>query len=559
MLTPEERALVAQAERQAVAGMSFDAAAGLADLRRRARQAPPARNGRSRTPVACRRPIPKPRGSQRAATGNRLRPVVIGFAGVVLAAMLAVAVVTGHSREHGYLDGSAAQPLGSGRPAAEPGGSVTGDGPAGATAGGATAGGGPAGGGPAGATNDGGPTGAAGFGGDRAGGSGTAGGPDVSRTRAPGTHSGGAATGRPGNSGVTTGGRGVGGGTTGGAGNGEGTPGGPVGGDSAGGDRRAGPAAGEPGSGGGPGAGKPGSGGGSAPGGSGSGGATTGGSADPGSTTGGPGAAGATTGGPGAPGATTDKAGDRDATTRVAGDPRPATDGPGAAGPGIGGPVSGDGTTGGAIRRGPGGGAGAVRGPVAGGTSSGRPRPGDGQRTRASANAALTMSGVPGPAPTAAGPGAADSSRTRAPQAGASRPVAAPTGPFRPLYRATEVTVVVDGAKKRAISLTQPHRKVAEGGGDVVVSRQTGVLHLDALPGVRTATVAGSEATPAQCQRAIRDRPTGSSIELREGETYCLMTSGAGLPGAALVRLNVATAGDGREVTLKMAAWDTPG
>ncbi|WP_436531176.1 hypothetical protein [Actinoplanes sp. HUAS TT8] len=96
LLTPEERGLLAEAERQAVAGMTFDAAAGLADLRRRARQAKP----RSGPTAACRRAVPRPRQAERAATGKRLRPAVLAFVGAVLA------VVVGGGAMARALDGN---------------------------------------------------------------------------------------------------------------------------------------------------------------------------------------------------------------------------------------------------------------------------------------------------------------------------------------------------------------------------------------------------------------------------------------------------------------------
>jgi hypothetical protein len=105
LVTPEERELLAEAERQAVAGMIFDPAAGLADLKRRARQSgSKISKPHFRTAGACRRATPKPYRAERAATPNRLRPAVLAFVGVITATMLVSALVHTGSRERGAQD-----------------------------------------------------------------------------------------------------------------------------------------------------------------------------------------------------------------------------------------------------------------------------------------------------------------------------------------------------------------------------------------------------------------------------------------------------------------------
>ncbi|GAA4604314.1 hypothetical protein BJY16_004953 [Actinoplanes octamycinicus] len=93
LLTPEERELLAEAERQATAGLTVDVPAALADLKRRARRSKIKKSAFG-TPSACRRALPPPHRAERA-TRNRLRPAVLGFAGLVVGSlMLGTAVTT---------------------------------------------------------------------------------------------------------------------------------------------------------------------------------------------------------------------------------------------------------------------------------------------------------------------------------------------------------------------------------------------------------------------------------------------------------------------------------
>ncbi|WP_285559679.1 hypothetical protein [Actinoplanes regularis] len=409
-LTPEEQDLVAEAERQAVAGLVFDAEAGLADLRRRARQITPARSPRSHTTTACRQAVPKPRRAERAVSGDRLKPAVLAFAGVVAAGLLGTGMATTPAREPGSLDPVGPYPVVSAHRLAEPEIRPGGPAPHGVPGGSRTA------------VRE--PDGRMATGrlpqGSTAGAAGTA------PTEPDGTGVDGAEPGRPG----TTG-----------------TPPDPV--PDATGDPRAGLTAAD--------------------------------TADDGGVTG---------------------VASSDwlfmGAAPYAGPPQPSL-----------------------IR-------------------STEPVP--------------APTATPGAAPTVV-PGAAPAIATRA------LPPGTVDSPFRELYPATVVVVPLATSRSRPIDLRKPHAAVAEGGGDMRVfeSRYTGGLYLHAFRNVRTAAVADEAATSGDCARAIRERPSGSTLELRENRTYCLMRSGADPSGPALVRINVeSTVGTTpKGVTLTMAAWGT--